>query len=142
MVGHCRPPGMQHGGDADARAEMLRVGGDGQHRLGRWLERQIVERHLVVEGDIGDLGGQREHDVEVSHGQQVGLAFGESGAHGRTLASGTMPVAATVIGDPHMPAVGTVLGVAAHDGSAAMLDRRHYLQLVEALVSGMARPIC
>ncbi len=30
MVGQRRAPGVQHGGEADARAQMLRVGGDGR----------------------------------------------------------------------------------------------------------------
>jgi hypothetical protein len=29
---------MEHGGDADARAQVARVGSDGGHRLGRRLE--------------------------------------------------------------------------------------------------------
>ena len=57
MVGHRRPPGVQHCGDADARAEVPGIGGDGRHRLGRRLEQQIVDQRLVVERDVGDLGG-------------------------------------------------------------------------------------
>ena len=34
MVGERRTPGVQHGGEADARAEMLRVSGDGGERPG------------------------------------------------------------------------------------------------------------
>ena len=33
MMHHGRAPGVKHGGDADLRAEMLRVGGDREHRL-------------------------------------------------------------------------------------------------------------
>ena len=33
MVRHRRAPGMEHGGNADARAKMTRVGGDGEHGL-------------------------------------------------------------------------------------------------------------
>ena len=67
MVGHGRPPCVKDGGDADARAEVLRVRGDGRHRLGRCLEQQAVDHRLVLERDVGDLGGQREDDVEVAH---------------------------------------------------------------------------
>ena len=52
-----------------------------------------------------------------------------------------MPVAAAVIGDPPVPAVGACLDVPAHDGSAAGLDGRHYLELVQAQVSGMRRSV-
>ena len=142
MVGHRRAPGVKHGGDADARAEMLRVGGDGRHRLRRRLEQQAVDRRLVLEGDVGDLGRQREDDVEVADRQQVGLALGEPGARGRALAPRAVPVAAAVIGDPPVPAVGAGLDVAAEGGGAAMLDRRHDLELVQAQMPGMAGPIC
>ena len=77
MVRHRRPPSVEDGGDADARAEMARVGGDRQHRLRRRSEQQVVDRGLVVEGDVGDLGGEREDHVEVADRQQVGLACGE-----------------------------------------------------------------
>ena len=52
-----------------------------------------------------------------------------------------MPVAAGVVGDPPVPAVGAGLDVAAHDGGAAGLYRRHDLELVEAQMSGTGRPV-
>ena len=57
MVGHGRTQGMEHGGHADAGAQMFWVGRDGQHGLGCRLEQQVVDQRLVVEGDVGDLGG-------------------------------------------------------------------------------------
>ena len=35
MMGERRAPGVEYGGEADARAQMLRVGGDGGQRLRR-----------------------------------------------------------------------------------------------------------
>ena len=49
-----RAPAVQHGGEADAGAEVLRVGGDGDERLGRGLEQDIVDHGLVLVGDVGD----------------------------------------------------------------------------------------
>ena len=40
-----------------------------------------------------------------------------------------------------MPAVGAGLDVPAHDGGAAMLDRRHDLELVQAQMPGMGGPV-
>ena len=85
---------MEHCGDADARAEMLRIRRDRQHRLRCRLEQQVVDRRLVVEGDVGDLGGQREDNVEVADRQQVGLALGKPCPRRGTLALRTVPVAA------------------------------------------------
>ena len=76
MVGHGRTPGVQHGGDADAGAQVPGIGGDRQHGLRCRLEQQMVDLRLVVESDIGDLGGQREHDVEIADRQEVGFALG------------------------------------------------------------------
>ena len=141
MVRQRRSPGVEHGGDADPRAEMLRVGGDRQHGLGRRLEQQVVDDRLVVEGDVGDLGRQREDDVEVSDRQQVGLALGQPGARGGALALGAVPVAAAVVGDPPVAAVLAGLDMTAEGGGAAMLDRRHDLELMKAQVPGMGGPI-
>jgi hypothetical protein len=46
---------------------MLGIGGDGQQRLGRRLEQQVVDHRLVLVGDVGDRGRQSEDDVEVGH---------------------------------------------------------------------------
>ena len=91
---HGRAPGVEDGGDADARTEMTRVGGDGEHGLGRRPEQQVVNRRLVVQGDVGDLGGQREDHVEVADRQQVGLTRGEPLARRCPLALRAVPVAA------------------------------------------------
>ncbi len=99
MVGQGRAPGVEHGRDADAGAEVARVGCDRQHRLRRGPEQQVVDRGLVGEGDVGDLGRHREHHVEVAHGQQVRLARCQPLARGSTLALGAVPVAAGVVGD-------------------------------------------
>lgn len=57
MMRHRRSPRVQHGGDTDARAEVLRIGRNGQHRLRRRLEQKVIDQSLVLEGDDGDLGG-------------------------------------------------------------------------------------
>ena len=87
MVGHGRAPGVEHGGEADAGTEMLRVGGDPRQGRARGPEQQIVDGGLVLEGDGGDLGGQGEDDVEVADREEVGLAGGEPVPRRRTLAA-------------------------------------------------------
>ena len=68
---------MQHGGDADSGTEVLRIGCDGDERLGRSLEQDVVDDGLVLVGDGADLDRQREHHMVVRHGQQLGLAIGQ-----------------------------------------------------------------
>ena len=48
MVGHCRAPAVQHGGDADPGAEMSGIGCDRERGLGRRLEQEIVDHGTAV----------------------------------------------------------------------------------------------
>ncbi len=89
-----RAPGVKHRGDADAGAEVLGIGRDGGHGLGRGREQDVVDRGLVLIGDVGDGRRQREHHMEVRHRQQIGLARGEPFLGGGALALRAMPVAA------------------------------------------------
>ena len=123
MMDHRRAPSVEHGGDPDPRAQVSRISRDRQHRLRRRAEQQVVDQRLVGKGDGGDLGGQREYDVEESDRQEVGLARGEPGARRGTLAPGAVPVAAAVVGDPPVPAVLAGLDMAAQRSGAAGLDR-------------------
>ena len=61
-------------------------------------EQRIVDDRLVLHGDVGDLGRQRENDMEIADRQQVGLALGKPGARGGALAFGTVAVAAAIVG--------------------------------------------
>jgi len=69
-------------------------------------------------------------------GQQVGLALGQPAARGGALAAGAVPVATGVVGDPPMAAVGASLYMPAERCGAAMLDRRHDLELLQAQMPG------
>ena len=53
-----------------------------------------------------------------------------------------MPVTAAVIGDLRVQAVLAAHDMAAERRRAAALDRRHYLQLAEADVTGIGLPPC
>ena len=118
-----------------------KIGRDSLHRLRRRLEQQVVEQRLVLIRDVGDLSRQREDDMEVADRQQVGFAPGQPCPRGRTLAFGAVPVAAAVIGDPPVPAVLAGLDMTTQGRGAAVLDRRHHLQLEQTQVPGMGGPI-
>ena len=133
------PQRVEHGGDADAGAEVPGIGGDREHRLGRGAEQKVVDHRLVLIGDGGDLGRQREDDVEVADRQQIGLARRQPVPCRRALALGAVPVAAAVVGDAAVAAVLARLDMTAEGCGAAGLDRRHHLQLAEAQMTGMGR---
>src|SRR3546814_11875259 len=86
MMGEGGSPGVKNGGDADPGAEVPGISGDGQHRIGRRLEQEVIDQRLVGEGDRGDFGRQGKHDVEIADREQVGLAGLEPGARRGALA--------------------------------------------------------
>ena len=130
---------MEHGGEADAGAEMARIGRDGQHRLGGGAQEQIIDHRLVLPGDVGHPGRQREHDVEIAHRQQVGLARGEPVPCRGALTLGAVPIATGIVGDADLAAILTGLDMAAEGCGAAGLDRRHHLELAETEMAGLGR---
>ena len=69
VLGERRAPGVEDGEDADAGAEVLGIGRDGDQGLGGCLEQDVVDRGLVLVGDVGDLCRQRKDDMKVRHRQ-------------------------------------------------------------------------
>ena len=122
MVSERRAPGVQDGQDADACAEVLGVGRDGDQRLGRCLKEQIVDHGLVLIGDVGDGPRQREHHVIVRHRQELGLARREPFLRCGALALRAMPIAAGVVGDLRVRALLAARDMAAQRRRPAALD--------------------
>ena len=135
VMGQRRAPGVQHQRRADARAQVLRIGGDGQQGLGRHVEQQAIDHGLVLVRDVGDGRRQREHHVVVLHRQQVGAARVEPALRGAGLALRAVPVAAGVVGDLVGAASAAVQDMPAQCRAAALLDGRHDLELGQAQVA-------
>jgi hypothetical protein len=133
---------MENRGDADAGAEVLWVGRDRDQGLGRSLEQQVVDDGLVLVGDIGDGRRQCEHDMIVRHRQQIGLARRQPFLCCRALALRAMPVAARVVRDLAVRALLTTRDMSAESRRAAVLDRRHHLELAEAYMAGIGPAPC
>jgi hypothetical protein len=70
-----RAPRMENGYDADAGAQVFGISRNRDHRLGR--EQDVVDRRLVLIGDVGNDRRQREHEVIIGDGQEFGLALGK-----------------------------------------------------------------
>ena len=119
-------PGVQHRDRADLGAKVAGVVGDVAQGLGRRPEQDAVHHLLVVEGDLGDLRRQGEHDVEVWHRQQVGLSRLQPVGARQALALRAMAIPARVEGVTSKPAIGALLHVPAQRGGAACFDRRHH----------------
>ena len=141
MMGERLAPCMKNGDEAELAAEMPGIGGDGLQRCGDGVEQDGVDHRLVLIGDRRDLGRHREHDVEIGHRQQIGLAGGEPLFARGALALGAMPVAAGVIGDRAVRAVLTGLDMTTERGGPAQLDRRHDAALDAAEMTVMGEAI-
>ena len=113
MMGERRAPGVEHGGEADARAQMLGVGGDGGQRLGGGPEQEVVDGGLVLERDRADRRRQGEDDMIGGDRQEFGLALGEPLPRRRALTLRAVAVAAGIVGDAFVRAVLATLDVTA-----------------------------
>jgi hypothetical protein len=120
---------MENRYGADASAQVFAIGGDRHQRFGRRLEQQVVDRRLVVIGDVGDGGRQREHEVIIGNRQQFGLPLGQPRSGRRALTLRAMAIAARVVGDDLVGAVLAARDMTAERRGAAVLDRRHDFQL-------------
>ena len=94
MVGQRRAPGVEDGGEADVRAQMLRVGGDGDERLGGGPEQEVVDDGLVLERDRADRRRQGEDDMIVGDREEFGLALDQPLPRRRALTLRAVAVAA------------------------------------------------
>jgi len=138
-MSHGGAPRVQHRCEADPDAEPLRIGSDREQRLGTGLEQQAVDHRFVLECNGADARRQREHDVEVGHFQQLGLARLQPFAGLTALALGAVPVTAAIVGDDRAAArlVLTARDMAAEGRRAAAFDRAHHLQLRMAEMAGV-----
>jgi hypothetical protein len=118
-------PGMEHAEEADLRAEVAGTTGDLKQGRGTGLEEQVIDHALVLEREGSEFTrqGQGEDEMHVAGGQQFLFACLEPAETRVRLASGTMPVAARVIGDGRrMSAGGAAIAMAAECGGAAACD--------------------
>ena len=137
MMRERRSPSMKHCRDADPGAEMLGIGGNGEHGLGRRLEEKAVDFRLVLPGYGADRRGQREHHVVIGQGQKLGLAVRKPLAGSCSLALRAVPVAAGVVADDGVSAVFAARDMAAKLRRAAGFDGGHCFQLPEAQMPGV-----
>ena len=118
------------------------IGCDGHYGLGGCLEQEAIDSLLVPVSDLGNLCRQGEDKMEVLDRQQVLLLRRHPVTCGRSLAFGTMPVLAGIVGDVTMAAIVTGRHMPAERIGTAGFDRRHHLELGEADMSGIGLSPC
>jgi hypothetical protein len=90
-------PGVEHGEESDVSAQEPGIGGGFEQCARRRPEQNRVNLFTVLKRQAADLLRQREDHVEIGNGQKLGFSLREPPGARRSLALGTMPVAARVI---------------------------------------------
>src|SRR5580658_568498 len=136
-------PGMQHGKKTNVGAEQSGVAGGFKQRGCGSAEQDRVDLFRVLERQPADLGGQREHDMEIGNRQKLGLALRQPPGASRSLALGTVPIPTRVIQDDamsapiallHAPAEGGRTAVAKVTQGFSLLARKHGVPARQELV--------
>jgi len=140
MVLQVLSPGVQDAEQSDIGAQVLRVASHFQQRCGTDAEEQIVQQPLVLQHERGEFMWQREYDVEVGHGQELGGSRGQPLGASVALALGAVPVATRVIRDGLIPAAKTLIAMASQGRSAATDDGLHDLAVLPGQVRSLPFP--
>ena len=97
MVDERPRPGVEHRQDAERAADVVRVGGERLQTLGGGRHERGEADALVRADDLAEGGGEREDDMEVGDGEQLGLAGHEPVGGRGAVALGATAVAAGVV---------------------------------------------
>src|SRR5438309_6293390 len=119
VLGEILAPGMEDRRAADVTTEVARIAAKGGERRGDRVEEQRIEDPGIALRERVQGVGQREDDMEVLHGQQLGAPGGEPALFRQGLALRAVAVAARVVGDPLGAARVARLPMTAEGGGAA-----------------------
>lgn len=121
---------------------MFGVGSDLDYGVGTRPHQQVVDRAFVLMGDIGNLFGQREDQVEVPHRQQFRLARRQPCLGRAHLTLWAVSIPTGVVADVLARAVFAACNVTSKRRRAAALDGVHHLELIKADMARMCHTIC
>src|SRR5712692_11219355 len=92
-------PGMQHGEEADFRAEVFRISSDFEKCFCTGAEQQIVDDFLVLQSQWSKLWRKCEDHMDVARREKFSLPCGDPAFPGRGLTLRAVSIAAAVVGD-------------------------------------------
>jgi hypothetical protein len=111
--------------ETDFRAEMFSVGGNGEQRIGRGTEKNVIDDPLVLQGDLGNPLRHGKNNMKVSNVEKFGLSVFEPLGACQGLAFGTVPVRAGVVPDALVAAPVADLDVSVSDGCGPVARQSH-----------------
>src|SRR5258708_8978653 len=110
-------PGVQHGEEAEFRADVSGVASDSEKSFCTGAEQQIVADFLILQDQWRELRRKREDHMDVARREKFSLTCGDPAFAGRGLTLWAVPVAAAVVGDGGtMPAAGALVEMTAQRG--------------------------
>src|SRR5271169_2728705 len=126
-------PGMQHGEEADFRAEVPRIASDFEKCFCTGAEQQIVDDFLVLQSQCRQRWRKCEDHMDVARREKFSLPCGDPAFAGRGLALRAVPVSAAVVGDGGtMPAAGAFIEMTAECGGATARNGQQYFDMLPA----------
>ena len=126
-------PGMQHGEEADFRAEVFRIASDLEKCFCTGAEQQIVDDFLVLQGQWRELRRKCEDHMDVARREKFSLTCRDPAFPGRGLTLRAVAIAAAVVGDGGpMPAAGAFIEMAAECGGATAHNGPQHFDMLPA----------
>ena len=125
MIAEILTPGVKHREEPDLRAEMSPIGSDGAQRLGGRVEQYLVDRAGILEGNLGDLVGNGEDDMEILRVEKLLPPSLDPFRSGEPLALGATAGTAAVVSDPLFTTAVALFDMASERRRSAALDGSH-----------------
>src|SRR5260370_3409418 len=124
-------PGMQHGEEADLRAEVFRISSEFEKGFCTGAEQEIVDDFLVLQSQWSKLWRKCEDHMDVARREKFSLPCGDPAFPGRGLTLRAVSIAAAVVGDGGtMPAAGAFIEMTAECGGATARNGQQYFYVL------------
>src|SRR5258708_28775094 len=126
-------PGMQHGEEADFRAEVFRIASDFEKCFRTGTEQQIVDDFLVLQSQWSKLRRKCEDHMDVACREKFPATRGDPPFPSGGLTLRAVPVSAAVIRDGGaMPAAGALIDMTAKCGGTTPRNGQQHFDMLPA----------
>src|SRR6267143_6312532 len=126
-------PSMQHGEEADFRAEVPGIASDFEKGFRTGAEQQIVDDFLVRQGQCRELRRKCEDHMDVAGRKKLSSTCCDPAFPSRGLTLRAVSIAAAVVGDGGtMPAAGAFIEMAAECGGATPRNGQQHFDVLPA----------
>src|ERR1022692_1063253 len=125
-------PGMQHGEEADFRAEVFRIASDFEKCFCTGAEQQTVDDFLVLQSQCRELRRKCEDHMDVARREKFSLTCRNPAFPSSSLTLRAVPIAAAVVGDSAMPAAGALIEMTAECSGATPRNGQQHFDVLPA----------